>query len=144
MPKEMVASLFQGTNLSLGARIEFVHHWSEWIKSIHDEEAGSTSSLVETVGSEISHATAFVSELQLDLFSILKSNQYGLTVIETYRKTKSMNENLRKILGKAVLHYFIDGKFEMSVKDSENIAKQIVDAFPGEIMVNIINDLLKI
>lgn len=149
----MLSTLFHQTNVSLGARIKFFHHWSEWSKSFNNNGEKVTSSheslYIDSTASSsqvIQQSTASLvteepiqssDQILLDLFSILNSNQYGLSVIDAYGKTKTMNANLRKMLGKAVLHYFIDAKHDMSVKESEIIAKQIVEAFPGEIMVNI-------
>lgn len=154
LTRDMLVNLFRETNLSLGGRIAFSHHCYEWLQSSKNKSGTrenlhqSDSIVIESVASNtpINHKStsdALVAERPtqssdkplLDLFGILNSNQYGVNVIESFKTNNLMTDNLRKMLGNAVLHYFIDAKLDMSVRDSEMIAKQVVTSFPGEIMV---------
>lgn len=91
----MLGTLFYETNVSIGARIEFVHNWSEWIKSF-DNDGVQSLSVGDTESRRLEPLTASVvidvasHSNDLDLFTILKSNQYGSSVMETYGKTKTI------------------------------------------------------
>ncbi|XP_055524866.1 tissue inhibitor of metalloproteinase isoform X2 [Wyeomyia smithii] len=93
LPREMALTLFNNTTVSIGARIEFFHHWSKWITSENQQ-------VIDAPSMEIPEPKETVVDNEpklLDLNNILKSNQYGLSLIEAYNKDEasiSVNNNM--------------------------------------------------
>ncbi|XP_017475230.1 PREDICTED: uncharacterized protein LOC108365651 [Rhagoletis zephyria] len=54
-------------------------------------------------------------------------------MVETYKKEKVMDDNLRKLLVESVLQYCIMNSHDLSVTDCASISLQICEVFPGEL-----------
>lgn len=124
LEQKMARSLLSKSNVSLGIQVEFYHQWSTWSQTAE----GVCTDVVKSDSTEKKEKT-------LDLATILNSNPYGQSVIQSYETNGSLNENLRKLLCESIIHYCIDKSHSLSVKDSEHLAKQIILAFPKEEMV---------
>lgn len=158
----MALNMFVNTDVPLGVRVEFYFHWSEWIKTIHNNvntlsdanlqtDKSSQSESFQSIQSD--QSIQFTQSLQsnqvrdsiaretmtnenpLNLNMILNSNPYGLSLIKKFNETNVMDENLRKVLCESILQYCIQHNHELSVDDSARLAKQICKVFPGEVMV---------
>lgn len=153
LSKETVKFLFQNTPLEsfpLGERIEFVFQWSQWINtfdpsnSAQDQNIATagqiTSSNSVALPSTSSHEIVpsnepIIQSTSINLSNVLKSNPYGESVLRKYNKENKLDENARKLLAEAVLHYCIGANHELSTNDAAELASQIEEAFPGEIRV---------
>lgn len=119
---KMALRIFSHTDVSLGVQINFFIKWSEWKKTL---DKTATSSKESEVLSEV-----------ISLGAILNSNPYGKSVKLVYEKKQELNEDTRKLLLEAILHFCIDNEHSLTVKDSAKLAKQIVETFPNEKMVS--------
>lgn len=152
--------LFSNTDIPLGARVEFNFQWSKWIKDVSESHAQTPANRDEyrqsnqanqslTGTSESNRSLAGKSnsiqstetnptgqeQPPLVLNSILQSNQYGASFLKAVSEKKPLNDNLRQLLCNAILQYCIEQKRDLSVKDSASLARQICNAFSGELMV---------
>lgn len=134
---QLAAKIFNTTNLSLGAQTEFYYQWSQWINKLNNKSTIVTEStkqydrkcVIENV-----YSTSKSSVLKLE--DILSSNLYGASVMKTFKEQRKLDGNARKLLCEAVLHFCIEKEHSLSVQDSEDLTKQIVISFPGELSVN--------
>lgn len=125
----MAKNILAKTNLSLGIQIEFYHQWSKWSER-------STAS--ENITTDIAYPNTSKKPFSnLNLATILNSNPYGQSVIQAYEKESSLNEHTRKILCESIIHYCIDRGHSLTIKDTENLVKEIVFTFKGEDMVSL-------
>lgn len=145
MSKEMAQTLFQNTEVPLGVRVEFFYQWSRWIKTINQTSSDSNEIQLTDLASQESETPGSIApstqknpssiEDSLKLETILKSNIHGKALVDAYKQTHTMNENLRKLLLESVLQYCIEHDHELTVSDSALLSNQICAAFPGELMV---------
>lgn len=119
---KMAVSILSRSNFSWGIQTEFMYHWTKWMNE--------SINVIHNNHLEVENTN---STLHLD--TILNLNPYGKSVLKHYSEQSSLNENMRKLLCESIIHFCIDKEHAMSVKGSENLAKQIVQAFPGEEMV---------
>lgn len=141
----MAQTLFQMSDLTLGARVEFYFQWSRWIKSFNEsnqvspteEKEQSIGSIASTLGSNQSTISVNSSDKMINLNAILNSNAYGQSLLETLKSTSTnqLNENLRKILCESILQYCIMNKHDLTTQHCASLAKQICTLFPKEEMV---------
>lgn len=140
----MAQNLFQNfSEIPLGARIQFHFKWSQWIQTVCPPvqipvKANECLQSNETKAGNMNdeETIKIASEAySINLITILKSNSYGKSLIETFKETKVMTENLRKLLCESILQYCIESRHELSVIDCASLANQICAVFPGEEMV---------
>lgn len=142
----MAKTLFQNTELTLGARVEFYFQWSKWITSFNQtsstEKENESNKSNESIGltSHFNRSTVPVcsSNQMINLSTILNSNAYGQSLQESLKSngTNQLNENLRKMLCESILQYCITNKHDLTTQDSATLAKQICTLFPKEEMVH--------
>lgn len=183
----MAEKILQNTDVSLGARVEFVYQWSKWMESFdncfqtspivseqsksgqsnvviiqpnaHDQIQSSQSnqpnftlqqsntacipSNLPLQANEIlinqsetqEHKTSSKQELNrsaISLSNVLNSDTYGKSVMESYQRDKSLNDNSRKLLVESVLQYCIANQHDLSVADCALLSKEISEEFAGE------------
>lgn len=139
----MALTILKDSDVPSGAQVEFNYQWNKWIKNLNvqDEAEQQSRTVLRTSEGTSNHSAALkanATEKSITLDIILKSNQYGITLINAYEKNKVMNDNLRKLLVESVLQYCIEFKHDLTVKDCSLLAAQIVQVFPGEEMVRIL------
>lgn len=98
------------------------------------EQITSNNSAASTSSHEIVPSNEPIMQ-SINLKTILKSNPYGESVLRKYNKENKLDENARKLLAEAVLHYCIGANHELTTNDAAQLASQIEEAFAGEIRV---------
>lgn len=143
MSKEMAQTLFQSTNIPLGVRVEFFYQWSRWIETTNQTNSNESqldnmesreSSVLKSIDSITQEDPKSIQDT-INLNTILKSNTYGKSMLKAYRDTRTMTENLRKLLCDAILQYCVENKHDLTVNDCASLSKQICKVFPGELVV---------
>jgi len=80
----------------------------------------------------------------LSLSKILEDQSQGSLVLENYKKFSSLNDASRIILVDMIIKTAIKENVTMTIKTAEEIANQIVAAFPNEVKVlcfqNVVNE----
>lgn len=144
MSKNLAENLFQNSILPLGARIEFYFQWSQWMNSINQykqsspNENNQQSNKTDNTISSGPQVQSRKATKILNLKEILNSNSYGTNLLEAFKQTGQMNENLRKLLCESILQFCIMHKHDLTTHDCSMLAKQISSSFPGEEMVHYI------
>lgn len=147
MSNGIAERIFHGTNISLGAQIEFHYQWSQWIKNFNQESGSNeknqsndnTNQILTDINETIEESSTSKSNQSISLHTILKSksNPYGTSVCDYYRKNGVLDDKIRKLLCEAVLFYCIETKHNLSKKDCASLTEQIVQSFKGEVPVNL-------
>lgn len=147
LSKEMAIRIFERSPLPLGVQIVFNHHWSEWIQTVH--HIGAANALAANVVE--ANAVAAIEPIQpianssnlqtnndhLDLNMILKCAPYGPAVLDFYKSHNKLDDNTRKLLVEAFLHYCITANIKPSKADCKKVAETIAKTLNGEIAVKI-------
>ncbi|XP_036346873.1 uncharacterized protein LOC118756207 [Rhagoletis pomonella] len=154
--KTIAENLFVNTDISLGGPMEFFYQWSQWIKSFEksttspclanehlqcDKSTQSSEGRGNNLGvisqsSTDNNSQVLVAKTSINLIDIINSNSYGKSMVETYKKQKTMDDNLRKLLVESVLQHCIMNNHDLCVTDCASISRQICEVFPGELPVN--------
>lgn len=112
-------------------RIKFRARLDEWKKIKYPEER-------EVVSKRISLATGYSNAIKnVDLLHILKSTEVGNSVLDHFKRERSLNEFFRRKLIKTVVEYFVLREIALGTKECNTLADKIIQVFPSEVKVKI-------
>lgn len=141
--REMIPMIFQNTNVSLGIQVEFFYHWQQWLK----QTGNKTNTIIIEQDVQEQHKCHFNVQNQanvndqkgsiLNINNILSSEPYGPAVLSYYKEHRCLNDNIRKVLLEAFLHYCITTGCNVTKAACRSIANEIQEIFNGEVAVSI-------
>ncbi|XP_075157406.1 uncharacterized protein LOC142230653 [Haematobia irritans] len=129
----------------LGDKIVFEFNINKWReetgKPIHDEyyldvanisTSSRKSSCSSITFSQEPLTERFDSNTGVKLSTILNHNKTGKRILETYKKYEHINEDQRNLIITTIASYFHANELHMSLQESYNLEKQIIEMFPNE------------